>query len=226
MKKLLPVIHIESPEQTLRNTSIAKEAGCEGVFLIDHMGDHVYLMDTYIVVRQQFPDMWVGINDLGRRNQDVFYDLQDWSSVNGLWIDNLGVDEDDESQEDLIAMLGVLDSKWSIMDGGLVFGGVAFKYQKPVRDVAKAARIAKDYCDVVTTSGEGTGSAPTLEKIRTMKEAIGDKPLAIASGISVENVGQFLEFTDYFLVATGISKTFNELDPEKTKQLLDLIKSH
>jgi hypothetical protein len=33
---LLPVIHVESREQALRNAETAREAGCHGVFLVKH----------------------------------------------------------------------------------------------------------------------------------------------------------------------------------------------
>ena len=55
-----------------------------------------------------------------------------------------------------------------------------------------AARNAMPYMDVVTTSGPGTGKAAAPEKIRTIRQAIGDKPLAIASGVTPENVPDYL----------------------------------
>ena len=41
----------------------------------------------------------------------------------------------------------------------LYFGGVAFKYQRPVDDLAEATTKASRFIDVVTTSGAGTGHA-------------------------------------------------------------------
>jgi hypothetical protein len=38
---------------------------------------------------------------------------------------------------------------------------------------------------------------------RPLKRALGDWPLAIASGITPENVGEYLPVADCFLVATG-----------------------
>ncbi len=92
---------------------------------------------------------------------------------------------------------------------GLYFGGVAFKYQRPVEDLTSAARIAARYMDVVTTSGPGTGIAAARDKIVAMKEAVGDLPLA----------------ADCFLVATGISRSFTELDLEKVNRLLGRVRA-
>jgi predicted TIM-barrel enzyme len=91
--------------------------------------------------------------------------------------------------------------------------------------LAKAARIASRYIDVVTTSGPGTGQAAALEKIQVMKEALDDFPLAIASGITPENAVQYLPWADCVLVATGISRTFEEFDPQRTQDLVNRVRS-
>ncbi len=57
-----------------------------------------------------------------------------------------------------------------------------------------------------------------------MKEAIGDHPLAIASGMTLENIGGYL-LADCFLVSTGVSRSFFELDPEKVKRLVNRLAS-
>jgi hypothetical protein len=135
--------------------------------------------------------------------------------VDGLWTDNA----DPGTPAASLA--------WSLKqrDGwtGEYFGGVAFKYQREVEDVAAAAVAATTCMDVVTTSGAATGEAAGIEKIVAMKRAIGSFPLAIASGISPENVGDYLPHVDCFLVATGISRGFHELDPGRTRALADLV---
>jgi predicted TIM-barrel enzyme len=79
--------------------------------------------------------------------------------------------------------------------------------------------------DVVTTSGPGTGAEAGLVKIQRMKQAIGGFPLAIASGITPENVAQYLPFADCFLVDTGISKTFTEIDPSRLQDLVNRVRA-
>nr|NIN71503.1 hypothetical protein [Gemmatimonadota bacterium]NIO31186.1 hypothetical protein [Gemmatimonadota bacterium] len=53
--------------------------------------------------------------------------------------------------------------------------------------------------------------------------AVGGFPLAIASGITPENVGDYLDVADCFLVATGISSSFTELDPVKVRSLIEQV---
>ena len=97
---------------------------------------------------------------------------------------------------------------------------VYLKYQRHVEDLETAARLAAKYMDVVTTSGPRTGGAAEVEKIARMKAAIGSYPLALASGITPENVHAYLPHADCFLVATGISRSFSELEPSRVRSLV------
>jgi predicted TIM-barrel enzyme len=136
--------------------------------------------------------------------------------VGGVWADDAGIDERtrEQPEADLIATAR-RESGWQ----GLFFGGVAFKYQRRVEDLETAVRTATGFMDVVTTSGSGTGIAANREKIEAMKRALGGFPLAIASGVTPENVGDYLDVADCFLVATGVSRSFTELDPKKLHSL-------
>jgi uncharacterized protein len=107
----------------------------------------------------------------------------------------------------------------------LYFGGTAFKglgYAED-EDAEKAAKMATEFMDIVTTSGSETGEAAPVDKIVSMKKAIGDRSLAIASGITLDNVRVYLPYVDFFLVATGISRSFHELDAVKVRELAGVI---
>jgi len=79
--------------------------------------------------------------------------------------------------------------------------------------------------DVVTTSGVATGHSADLEKINTFRRACGDSPLAVASGITPENVKQYIPMVDAVLVATGINfkDDFYNIDPVKLALLMENI---
>ena len=204
---VLPVIHVANLKQAIRNVAVAHGAGADGVFLINHSIGDTELLQIYGEAKEAYPEFWIGVNCLGLMPEAVFQAIPD--TMAGVWVDNAMIREESESQERAETITNVREQrKWH----GLYFGGVAFKYQRPVKDLVSAARIASRYIDVVTTSGPGTGQAAAVDKIRTMKDALGDFPLAIASGITPENVRDYLDCADCFLVATGISRTFEELD--------------
>lgn len=217
----LPVIHVENERQAILNAKIAQEHGADGVFLIDHQGGAdpaTYLTDICASVRTAFPSLWVGVNFLSHTAHHALKYIENKDTEAGLWTDNAGVGENESVGAEVF-----LDHHWESPWKGIYFGGVAFKYQAAVRDFSRVSRRAVPFVDVITTSGSTTGSAPDVEKIRTMRWAIGEHPLAIASGISAENVRLFMPYTDCFLVATSISASFNQLDPKKAAELAKIL---
>jgi hypothetical protein len=197
---VLPVIHVEDQKQVLRNAEIAYDEGADGVFLISMKGmRHRQLAEMQRIARTEFSTWFIGVNYLDLPTVSVFKHLD--RGVSGVWVDDAQIDEFAERQIEAAIIDRARDtSGWK----GLYFGGVAFKYQKEVDDFALAAKIASQFMDVVTTSGDKTGKPPDPEKIMLMKKAIGQAPLGIASGISPGNVADYKENADAFLVATSI----------------------
>jgi hypothetical protein len=213
---------VEDLEQALRNAALAKQAGCPGIFLINHSTDYDSLLEIHHQVYKEFPDWWIGVNCLDLSPVEVFPKVSD--EVAGIWVDNARIDERAEAtdQHQAEAIMEARErSGWT----GIYFGGVAFKYQRAVVDLTRAAQLASRYMEIVTTSGPGTGLAADIQKIRTMKLGLGDSPLAIASGITPENICKYLLHADAFLVATGISSSFTEIDPERLTALMQRVRA-
>ena len=217
---ILPVIHVVDRAQAERNAHIAHDAGADGVFLINHDIASSVLLEVYAVLTAVFPHWWLGVNCLDLDAAATFAAVP--PSMAGVWVDNAEIDETRAAQP---AAERVQQAQQQHGWNGLYFGGVAFKYQREVADLGVAAQTAVAYMDVVTTSGPGTGHAASVAKIRTMKQAIGSHPLAIASGITPENVGDYLPYADCFLVATGISHRFDQFDPARVQALVQRIRS-
>lgn len=224
---VLPVIHVQDTEHAIRNAGIAREAGADGVFLISMEGmpywDLAKIKDQ---VKEEFSDWWVGVNYLDLRIGSTFEVVE--VNTDGVWNDDAKINVQSEGQ--LIAdKVEEIRREAEARGGfkGLYFGGVAFKYIKPEvarEDLGLAAKLATRYMDVVTTSGDKTGSAPDVEKIQIMKAAIGEHPLGIASGISPDNVHQFKD-ADAFLVATSILvPNTDEFDPARVKALVEAVR--
>ena len=199
---------------------MAKDVGADGIFLISHgtiSGRHLarYIYPTLELVLRPF---WMGVNFLDLDNAAALEEAVR-VGADGLWVDNCGADTEDDLSKSLFSQV----QSRAHAEGRAVpilFGGTAFKYQPFCAEPAVAAWRASRFVDVVTTSGEATGQPPTVGKIRAMREAIGDHPLAIASGISADNLGRYIKNVDAFLVATSISRSFDQLDPNKLKRLI------
>lgn len=217
MKSFYPVVHVASLTQALDNVKIALDANASGVFLISHALSHRKFIPIALEVRKQCPNCWLGINVLGLNNIDALTKLPDIGNghFQGFWSDYTGIEENLGSLAQKEAS-NTLDMVRKKVDH--YFGGFAFKYQPEVTNLEYAAKLTAEFVDYLTTSGEETGSSPTPEKIQRIRRACPTKPIAIASGISSENVHLFPD-ADAFLVASSIGKTFTQLDPAKTKAL-------
>lgn len=226
---VLPVIHVLDAPQALSNMSIAFGEGATGIFLINHDFQKEDLLPILETARKEFPEAWIGVNFLAVTGLDAFPVLGDLErqgvSIDAYWADNARIDETraetDQPEADAIDAARAA-SNWR----GLYFGGTAFKVQRavPAEFFGVAARIAARHMDVVTTSGLKTGMAPDLSKIRTFRSALNDRALALASGVTPDNAGEYAPFVDAFLVATGINHEgdFYNIDPKRLKQLISI----
>src|SRR4051794_33932380 len=93
---IFPVIHVESEGQAIRNAQVAREAGADGVFLINHGMVDEELLNVQAKVAATQPDWWLGVNCLGWIPAHVFRSIS--RQVAGVWADNAGIEEGQENQ--------------------------------------------------------------------------------------------------------------------------------
>lgn len=203
MKLFYPVIHVVDVLKSIDNIKIAIDSNADGVFLISHKlppNKFIRLADG---IRIMFPEIWMGINVLDNDNEKILNKLP--FGFDGYWSDNIFKNTD------------LIHSKVE-----KYFGGFAFKYQKEVVSIEDEVKDVLPFVDCLTTSGDATGFPPNIEKIKRIRNAVGTKPIAIASGICSANVESFQD-ADVFLVASSIGKSFTELDFVKTNELSKII---
>ncbi|RVU38190.1 adenine phosphoribosyltransferase [Hwanghaeella grinnelliae] len=219
-----PVIHVVDFEQVDRNVRLARSEGVHGIFLINHDFGIPPFLPIIRAVRKAFPDLWLGVNFLAVTGADAFPILGELESdgcrVDAYWADDARIDERTALQNEAQEIAGTRrNSGWS----GLYFGGTAFKKQRPVdpADYEKSAQIAAGFMDVVTTSGIATGHEADLSKIADFRRGAGDHALALASGITPENVDRYKD-VDCLLVATGINREgdFYNIDAARLAKLM------
>jgi predicted TIM-barrel enzyme len=223
---ILPVIHTLDSAQAMKNIRVAMRAGAQGVFLINHDFDYEQLLPILSEVRQAYPALWLGVNFLAVTGKDAFpvlgYLQKQGILIDAYWADDARVDERVEHQAEAEEILSVKQATgWA----GLYFGGTAFKKQREVApaDYALSAGIACRFMDVVTTSGAATGEAAELDKIRTFRQACADNAIAVASGVTAENISDYALLVDAILIATGINyeNDFYNIDPAKLNSVLE-----
>lgn len=225
-----PVIHVLDVDQALRNLDVLEATGCPGAFLINHDFD----MDTFLPIlrdaRAARPGMWLGVNFLAQPGNVAFPVLgrlaAEGCEIQAYWADDARIDERVGHQVEAEEIARIRsESGWD----GLYIGGVAFKKQRPVAPemYPASARLAVNYMDVICTSGIATGEAADLGKIQTFRDALGGAPLALASGITPDNITEYVRLVDLILVATGINHPgdFYNIDPDRLASLLAIIQN-
>ena len=233
--KVFPVVHIQDTEQAREQTDIAFESGADGVYLISHSsGVSPAVLKAFEAVKKDHEDDYIGINLLAGRPDTSFNIISRALAHEAIHTapDALWVDEATHSLEDIHALLdaNILRQSSAELKGVRFLGGVAFKYTRLYTDnprhAASAAHMLQDYMDVVTTSGQGTGYAPSPAKIAAIKEVI-DKPLAVASGVSLQNIGDYGNNIDEVLVASSVETVpySGIFDKSKLVEFIDTAKS-
>jgi membrane complex biogenesis BtpA family protein len=95
---------------------------------------------------------------------------------------------------------------------------------------ARIAQIAREtkrraLADVLLVTGPETGEAPEPDRVRTVKNAVPEAPVYVASGVTPDNVGDF-DAADGFIVGTWLKRggvTANEVDPARVVRLRKVI---
>jgi len=166
--EIIPVIHMINENQVLTNVETCLSCGIEKVFIINHQTTSEELIKCAKRVKDTYPTLWVGVNMLDKYVEDaILYEF----GFDGLWCDQ-SIKLEDYKHRNF---------------KGMLFTGLAFKYQPQPKDIELACKESILTSDVSTTSGPGTGKAADINKILELRKHLGEHPMAIASGVSVDN---------------------------------------
>jgi predicted TIM-barrel enzyme len=212
--KIYPVIHYIDRDTAFTEAQKAISACVDGIFLISHRGDDMDLLSVACAIKIKHPKLPVGVNFLSRDALEATIMARKFG-LPMVWSDDAGVDS-----KGLTDMgISMQAQKVAGADGFDVFASVAFKYRPHESNPELAAKNALEGGFIPTTSGSGTGSAPELAKIVSMSHATGGL-LAVASGMTPENVAEYAPYLSHILVATGVAMDEHRMDVEKLKLLI------
>lgn len=208
--RFLPVVHVIDRAQAFHQVSNLKKAGVRGCFLISMRGMPTdELLGIATAVRALHRPMWVGVNLLGVSPRDAAY-LADDAGLDGLWMDE--------------------SAGFGVACCCNVFVGAAFKYQYGGDDsleqlTAEVKRVSSFCVDILTTSGRATGEPATEEKLSRMAALAKEegKPLAVASGVDLDNVRMHARYANYLLVSTSLEITHGQFDMDKVREMYAVI---
>lgn len=217
MSKVYPVIHYKDDDTTISEAVKASRAGADGVFLISHIGHNERLIPLAVKIKEKLK-LEVGLNFLGESALYTAKIVRE-NNLDMIWADYCGVSSEGLEYE------GHDLADWACLNEQIkVFASVAFKYQGFEPSPSLAASEALKAGFIPTTSGSGTGSAPSIDKIRDMSIAV-QGTLAVASGMTCENVNEFKPYLSHILVATGISDDEYHFNIDKLRKFVTIAHS-
>jgi hypothetical protein len=201
--KIIPVIHSENAYQVEENVKICLDCGVKNAFLINHTISYLELISIREFIKNKYPDFWAGVNFL---DLSLPMSLKVFENFDGLCHDQFPFIEDKPNF--------------------CFFGCISFKYQPDIEEneFDSYCKQIEKVVDVVVTSGDATGSPPTIAKIKKIRSKINKNiPLAVASGININNIKSFSEYVDYFLVASSIIDKDEIFSYQKLNNLLKIL---
>ncbi|CAM9270898.1 unnamed protein product, partial [Phaeothamnion confervicola] len=140
MPFVVPVIHHVSNDLTYKNVHLAREAGCHGVFLINHdatVPDSV-LNEPAVAIKLAYPSWFVGTNRLGQSPLEAIR-VDAALGLDATWCDAPGM-----SSSGVDRMGAYTVQAYEEVVGRYphfkLFASVAFKYQEAEPFPARAAR--------------------------------------------------------------------------------------
>lgn len=214
--EIYPVLHTSgNVASNIEQAHVAFDNDVDGLFLIDHHNINPQkLLTTYESIRTEFPDKFIGLNFLSchRVSAALKKVIENRILPDGLWSDN---SDDPDMTKDR-------DYGKNIK----IFGGIAFKYTTGYTDdpetAGRLANTAPDWIDVVTTSGPQTGKPASLEKLKTMHDALPEgKELAVASGVDMDNIEEIRQVVDKILLASSIEKSDGIFNESKLRDIIE-----
>lgn len=222
--KIYPVVHYLDRATAFAEADKAAQGGADGIFLIAHPSAGMTatgaqaldreLLDVGAEVQSKNPSFPIGINLLSTTPVAAAESAMQ-HGFPMVWGDDMGVDSSgvNETGQEIARTKAAQGSPIE------VFASVAFKYRRTELNPAMAATMALTAGFIPTTSGSATGSAPDVAKIASMSAATRGV-LAIASGMTPENVALFAPHLSHILVATGIAIDEHKLDVTRLRQLI------
>jgi predicted TIM-barrel enzyme len=88
----------------------------------------------------------------------------------------------------------------------VLLGGVRFKYQSvnSGRTVAEDLQLATARCDAIVCTGEGTGLATPLKKVAEFKQTLGDFPVIVGAGVTIDTLPDTIRQSEGVIVGSWL----------------------
>jgi len=110
-----------------------------------------------------------------------------------------------------------------------VLGGVRFKYTHSTgNSLEEDINDGKSRCEAIVTTGEGTGIETPIQKLKYFRKYLGNFPLIVGAGVTLENAYEQLSITDGAIIGSYFKPkkdTHAKVDRELVKEFMDRVRN-
>lgn len=208
-KPILAMLHLkgETPEERLQRAIVEADiyAGCgvDAMIVEDYYGDVDDVERALAFLSRERPGLVLGVNVLD--NFARSYELARQYGAKFMQVDSICGHLEVADEPAYFAMV-----ERYRQDGAVaVIGGVRFKYQPYLsnRSLEEDLSLGIQHCDAIAVTGSGTGIVTDSDKIRQFRAILGDFPLVVAAGMTLESVAEKLSIGDAAIVGSTFKDT-------------------
>lgn len=211
-KPIIAMVHLkgDTPDEIFERAKeeirIFEEDGVDGIMLENYYGNYYDLERILEYVSTSNLSIPYGVNCL---NVDAMgFELANRYNASYIQVDSVvgHVKPRDEA---------TLEEFFKLYRGNCkayLIGGVRFKYQPVLSEktVEEDLQIGMTRCDAIAVTENATGEETSMEKIKLFRKNLGDFPLVIAAGVTLENAKKQLELGDIAIVGSYFKDTFKD----------------
>lgn len=211
-KPIIAMVHLkgDTPDEIFERAKeeirIFEENGVDGIMLENYYGNYYDLERILEYASTSNLSIPYGVNCL---NVDAMgFELANRYNASYIQVDSVvgHVKPRDEA---------TLEEFFKLYRGNCkayLIGGVRFKYQPVLSEktVEEDLQIGMTRCDAIAVTENATGEETSMEKIELFRRNLGDFPLVIAAGVTLENAKKQLELGDIAIVGSYFKDTFKD----------------
>ena len=182
-------------------------AGVDAVLVENYFGSASDCEQVLKYLQEEKPDVLYGVNILGDYRKA--FELSAAYGAKFIQIDSVCGHLRPEQEKRFVRELNELRMQTDIV----LLGGVRFKYQ-PVRSgrtVEEDLLLGMERCDAIVVTGEGTGMATPQEKVRQFRKALGDFPLVVGAGVTLDTVQESFKDGDGAIVGSWFKQDHRDI---------------
>jgi len=184
------------------------EAGIDAVIVEDYFGTKADVERVLVYLNAFYSDRIYGVNVLN--DFKTSYELAHRYRAKFIQVDSVAghLPPHEDAEYDTF----IQDIRTKYEDSIVILGGVRFKHQAYLsnRSLEDDLVIGCRRCHAIVVTGDGTGLQTPDQKIQDFRTIIGDFPLIVGAGVTLETLKDKIDVTDGAIVGSYFKDTYKD----------------